>query len=300
MKRKLCLLSLIFWVFHPELCFAKKPWPMFKDVKAKVAIQELSKGVRYSYALKNPTKNTLSIYVFQVDLRTVENGPSIGLCELPPNVSGQEFDRSIKEAKRVDTVATSTPNHSWEVEYPGLWGSGDLNTASMINPGEMLGGFVIVSDLPTGVKEFVVNGYDFDFIENPEAFEFKGSLQELYFAACYAKRVVGVTIAPVAPPEPFTASSWTIRMTGYAVEARKQKWIKTDKVLAEIKRLISGLNTGDVGKLKAAVKKAEAYVLAEKKKGSLTDEADALVRLNAQYLLKRIGGPDGKSSAGTR
>lgn len=289
MRKILWPLFLIFWVSSPELCFAKKPWPIFMDVEVKATMQNLPKGWKYSYTLKNPVKNTLSIYLFQLDLRMDENGLTLGLCELPPSLSGTEYRRRIREAKKVHTETILNPNRSWEIEYPGLWGTSDLNTKNMVNPSEMLSGFVIVSDLPVGLSAFVVNGYDFDFTENPEAFEFKGSLQELYFAACRTEKVVGKTIAPVSPPEPFVIGSWTIRMTEYAVEARKQNWIKTDKNLAEIRKLISGLNVSSPAKVRQAVKKIETYVLAEKEKGSLTDEADALVRLNAEYLQKRMG-----------
>ena len=41
-------------------------------------------------------------------------------------------------------------------------------------------------------------------------------------------------------------------------------------------------------RLKSAVKDIERYVETEVKDGRLTSETDALVRLNALYLLKRV------------
>ncbi len=58
--------------------------------------------------------------------------------------------------------------------------------------------------------------------------------------------------------------------------------------LSRIKQLIARLNVDGVGKLKKAGGSLEEYVLAEKKAGRLTEEADALVRLNALYLMRRV------------
>ncbi|MHB2026129.1 MAG: hypothetical protein ACYCPQ_05775 [Elusimicrobiota bacterium] len=100
--------------------------------------------------------------------------------------------------------------------------------------------------------------------------------------------VSGHTLAPVNPPDPFTLRAWTARMDSDARQARALGWIKADADLKKIQALIAALNTNDKRALKKAVNNLSDYVLAEKKAGRLTSEADALARLNALYLLKRV------------
>lgn len=288
------------------------PWPKLE--KAEVAAKTVIDNERfvYSYSVHNSTQNYFPIYYFSIDIRKNPQEHSFSSQDVTVAHSADEHAIKIVNGIRAEMLKVVSPD-KWHpvikakpkgAILPGAWSAGwagggwDMSSSLLLKPGGSATGFILLAKDPPGIREFLVDAElnpDFDngLMKVPlERYGFY--LNSLDFNAEINKGVefIGKTIAPVVPPEPFTVSSWTARMMEDAIEARKQKWIKTDKNLAEIKKFISILNTGDKEKLKAAVKKIESYVLAEKKKGNLMDEADALIRLNALYLLQRIEKPE--------
>jgi hypothetical protein len=204
----------------------------------------------------------------------------------------------LEGAEKIKLSQESSPV-GWGVVYAGLWGADGLAPQHMIQPGNTLSGYTFTCAVPPGIREFVAGADSWHFFNHPESYDFPGrelkrdgDPDEFTTEVNKGIQFLGKTIAPAPPPEPFTVSSWTARMEADAAEARALGWIKTDKQLSDIMRLIGELKTEDLRKLRSAVKKIEQYILSEKSKGSITDEADALIRLNAQYLLRRLENPE--------
>lgn len=277
-----------------------KSFPNIKGVVASVKVCDVSGVYSYDFVVFNPQKNQFPVVGFEVDLRDNPLEHSFAHDDLTVNHRLVEHRKILGDAKKVPVFAVKVPP-GWvmssaddnEEAFDGGWSVRELDQQLFIEPGKSKGGFSLNSKAPPGIREFLAGAwsYEFDYgIDklSPEQFNFYYNSDEYRVERSKGITCLGKTIAPVAPPEPFTVSSWTIRMAEYAVEARKQKWIEGDKNLAEIKKMISELNSTEVAEIRIVVKKIEDYVLAEKKKGNLTDEADALLRLNAQYLLRRL------------
>lgn len=272
-----------------------KSWPQLIEVTLASSVTIKNSTFTYFYTLKNPSANKFPIRGLELDLRINPEQHPFSSQDITLAHRQLEHIKILKSADKIQTTNESALL-SWDGSkyygevFDGGWGAVDSN--DVLLPGKRLSGFTFSADFPPGVREFVAHGwsYEFDYgIDrlSPDEFNFYYNSDEYHVETSKGIQCLGKTIAPVAPPEPFTVSSWTARMAEYAIEARKQKWIKTDKTLAEVKKLIGALNTEDKGKLEAAVRKIGFYSLAEKKKGNFTDEADALVRLNAWYLLER-------------
>ncbi|MDQ7773869.1 MAG: hypothetical protein RDU13_10130 [Elusimicrobiales bacterium] len=286
-------------------------WPKLEEVEVKGYAEFQNNVFAYKYDVYNSTRNLFPLYHLAVDVRVnPESHPFSTQCVTPQH-SGTQHDAAIIEAPRVEISGVSSPDkwHPVVLLKPsgttlyGAWSAGwtgegwDLASSLLLRPGEIAGGFTMTTQIPVGIRYFRVEALlnpDFDHgLMNIPYERHSFYLDSPDFNAEINKGVeyLGKTIAPVAPPEPFTVSSWTTRMEADAIEARALGWIKTDKQLSDIMGLIAELKTEELKKLRNAVKKIERYVLSEKNKGSMTDEADALIRLNAQYLLRRSENP---------
>lgn len=274
-------------------------WPYKKPTILKsvveVVVATRNADYQYKYKVSNFIQSERPITIFEVDLRNYPIEGGVSLRNLDSLEAIQERDNKVEKASRVHVSSKTSPER---------WGEGLLDNGGWgadpyrgLPPGASENKFSFTAKEPPGIRDYVLDAYDnkWDtflqdmYRKSPETAGFYQNSKEFMTEANNPLENLNKTIAPVAPPEPFTISSWTIRMAEYAVEARKQKWIKTDKTLAEVKRLIGALKTEDKGKLEAAIGKIESYATIEKKKGNLTEEADALIRLNAQYLLQRSG-----------
>ncbi|MEK7066283.1 MAG: hypothetical protein AAB965_01770, partial [Patescibacteria group bacterium] len=209
----------------------------------------------YQYAYEIFYKSTDAtlppIGVFRVDLR--HNPSAHRLIDFDPEQeSWAEHMRQLNETPRVYPTRKLAPikwDHTnvFQTPYHGWWSCPMSIHKECLQPGHVLKDFIFMALEPPGVRGYVVEASD----GLDSSFETSGH-----------------TIAPVAPPDPFTVSTWTARMQSDVVEARKQSWIKTDKGLKEIQDLISALNMQDKKKLKKAVKVMERYAVKELKAGS--------------------------------
>lgn len=288
------MLMLLAGVGNTVIAAGQKPWPKRHNTVVQSSAVLSDEMFKYSYVLAAADSNQYPIHRFELDLRLTPKEHSLSRKDLTLTHTVGEHMSMLKNAPKTDVFSASVPA-GWELEYPGLWGVIELEQRYMIQPGKSLSGYVIRASEPPSIRDFVVGFYCWDFVNSPEDYKYPGRKlgrvgdpDELTTEVNKGIQHLGRTIAPVKPPEPFTVSSWTARMTADVVEARKLKWIKTDKNLVEIKKLIAALNTEDKSALAAAVKRVESYVLAGKKKGTISDEADALIRLNAQHLLRRL------------
>lgn len=253
----------------------------------------------YYYKVKNPRNNGWPIGSLLVDLRVNPQVHQLAKTDLTSqHTLGEHFD-AVKNASGARLSGQIGIPDGWETTADTttayIYWRDDGYSQHIIYPGRQMSGFSITSIEPPGIRDFAAY-VDVSVFDDERNFILHGKelgfyLNSLEYAMEKARdfECLGKTLAPVPALEPFTVSSWTARMTADAVEARKLRWIKTDKNLLEIKKLIVALKTDDKSALADTVKRIENYVLAEKKKGNLSDEGDALIRLNAQYLLRRLG-----------
>ncbi|MBI4064722.1 MAG: hypothetical protein HY401_10555 [Elusimicrobia bacterium] len=244
-------------------------------IEANVAKENKEEFI-YDYKLSYRHNDDPSLLVgfFLVDLRNNPQEHSLTYDHANLEYSDGEHYVIFEKAPRVYPVKKQGPSlwthaSAMEKPYHGWWSCPIWTKEGEIKPGQKLSGFGFVAKEPPGIRGFIVNASN--DIDNKEEYS-------------------GQTISPVAPPDPLTASAWTARMLSDAAEARKLGWIKSDQQLEKIKKLISDLNTQDKKKLKKSVQNIEKYVSREHEAGRLTDEADALVRLNALYLWNRLHG----------
>lgn len=291
---KIICSALLMAVSVGNLFAAGKPWPKQPGAVVHGSVTTVGGTFIYTYKVASSSKNEYPFIGFELDIRLEPQSHPLSRRDLTLTHTASEHLKILEEAMKIEVSSISFPD-GWESVYPGLWGVIDADQRYMVKPGEYASGFSFVAQAPPSIRDCVLNAYSWDFVNNCEDYEFPGRKlsrvgdpDELTTEVNKGIQYLGKTIAPVKPPEPFTASSWIVRMTADVVEARKLKWIKTDRNLRELKQLISNLNTPDMVKLQAAVARTEVYVLSEKTKGNLSEEADALVRLNAQYLLHRL------------
>lgn len=287
-------------------------WPRLDKVEVKGSAQFHKAMFVYEYDVHNSTNNLFPICNFEIDIRINPGDHPFSTQDITSQHTGDQHSAAIIKARRTEIVEVSSPDkwHHATLLNPrgailyGTWGAGwtgdgwSESSNLLLNPGETASGFRMTTKVPVGIRHFSVAALlnpDFDHgLMNIPYERYGFYLDSPDFNAEINKGVeyLGKTIAPVAPPEPFTVSSWTARMESDAAEARALGWIKTDKQLSDILELIAELKTEDPKKLRSAVKKIERYILSEKGKGAITDEADALIRLNAQYLLRRMENPE--------
>lgn len=273
------------------------PWPCKKPTILKSSVSATISWEHdqysYRYRITNSPQSERPIRIFEVDLR---DNPSAGVLSLRNYRNLEDFrdrDRKLYEVPRVHVLLKASPAEWVGEGDSGEWGADPYGG---LRPGLSEEGFSFYAKEPPGIREYALDADDneWDFFlqklyrESPAKAAFYQNSKEFMIEANTPLENIGKTVVPVKPIEPIVVSSWTIRMTEDAIEARKQKWIKTDRNLVEIKKLIVTLNTTNIMRLRAATKNIEAYVLAERKSGNLTDEADALIRLNAHYLLWRL------------
>lgn len=270
----------------PQDPYGLSPWPMLYEVDLRSSVTMETDRFIYSYTVYNSTKNSVPVSRIEIDLRIEPSALPLSRVHISSTHSGIQHIRTLATAKRIVPLQIGTPP-GWEQVHPGVWAAAGLEDANMIQLGQNRSGFIIVAREPIEIREFAIDGDSLPLLNHTEEYYYPGPEEERSFAVDRGIQYLGKTVAPVAPPDPFTASAWAARMESLAVEARSLSWITSDKQFSKIQDLIRSLNAPDLKKLEKTVAKVEAYVLAEKKAGRLTEEADALVRLNAQYLLRR-------------
>lgn len=254
----------------------------------------------YSYAVYNSTRNPVALYRFELDLRAKPEKHPFSLKDISVSHTPNDHDQALYKVDRVQPKETSGPAGWTFFEeqnlpvIPGVWSTNDAGAYGIvIKPGRRLSGFGLLAEEPPGIRKYAVNAHDTTYDswlqQQPAAmWDYYLKSEDLAAEQNQGIEYLGKTIAPVAPPEPFTASTWTAHMQSLAEEARRLDWIRSDEALRHIKGLVGRLDTDDKKQLKKAVREIENFVLAEKRSGKITEEADALIRLNALYLINRL------------
>ena len=203
----------------------------------------------YCYALYNSTFNTLPLSRLQIDLRDNPLAHPMSSKDLTIGHDSMAHYKMLMDFPRVKLIKKINPN-GWEFDVhvkrimDGVWRANQDGVVghTTLMPGETLSGFCMEAIEPIGIREFAVDAdmtllepYFDAVIKNPTDLDFYLKSEEFRIEDSKGIEFLGKTIAPVTPPEPFTASTWTARMESYAIEARKLGWIKTDEQLKQIK-----------------------------------------------------------------
>lgn len=264
-----------------------KPWPKLHEVVLRATATAQGDQYVYAYSVYCSPRNTIGLSSFGVDLRKDPSDHPLSYQHLSRRHTADDHSAAL-QGERIDPIEIVMPP-GWIGGRRG-WSVAGLIEARYIRPGGHLNGFKLIVREPAGIREFSANGDSEYWFNNAHEYQPPPRDPDEPGEITINKGIeyIGKTIAPVAPPEPFTVGSWTARMLADAEEARRQGWIKSDKQLAAIQSLIEGLKVSDEGTLKSSVREIERYVGKEVKAERLTSEADALIRLNALYLLGRV------------
>lgn len=275
------------------------PWPHPQrrletvDVKARVVTER--NGYSFYYSITNSTRNVLPIAGFEVDLRHNPENHSFSNSDLSTGHEFYEHKRLVEQAPRVHPVKSTPAGWDAERKFFGqtgdgaIWGVEDDPSPRAVQPGTSLDGFVVRSTAPPGIRDYAVDAYRPDLpATNAAEIDYFLKSSEFRLEEDLALQATGRTLAPVAPPDPFTISSWTARMLHDVREARTIGWIKADAQLTGLELLIGKLEARSRSGLASAVGELGRYVRQELASGRITPEADALIRLNAEYLLQRV------------
>lgn len=333
-------------LFFPHSAFCrKKTWkygdptpyvkPKLVDILVKASVTVENESYSYFYTVCNSSKNlpNVGLTYFWIDTRNDLNTHPLSYSDLTREHDYFEHTQILEDAPRIHLFDKKYPvgwyfEESSQKPLRGLWGCEDcVYSGNKIFPGDNLSGFGFLTKEPIGIRQYIVSAYDvnedvwFNGLD-ADTLEYFVTSEDWGTESNKGIEYLGKTIAPVAPPEPFTISSWVARMETDVLEARKQEWIKEDKQLKTIQKFLRDLlprpdsedkqNFGfakakgpspdaarmdapliyvgekEKTRLKKTVVAIERYVEKEKKAGNLTDEADALLRLNALYLIKKI------------
>jgi len=166
------------------------------------------------------------------------------------------------------------------------WGTA---TEYDIVPGESRGGFSFESPSPPGIVDYYAEGY-----HNPPSFPegmAPDSIPGYDDLTPYGPGIVGKTVGPVLPPDPFIAAEFLDTLASYKHQAFALGWITNkgilnslDQKLDNVRKQLGRDNTNTAKNiLNAFIKEVEAQ-----KDKHLTSEAYALLKYNAEYLIEKL------------
>ncbi|MBI4064721.1 MAG: hypothetical protein HY401_10550 [Elusimicrobia bacterium] len=148
---------------------------------------------------------------------------------------------------------------------------------------------------PPGIGEFAIDfGYEdalrklMTYLPKTEILFYYGNYSSYEFMKAMKKRLYyrDFTLVPFEPHLPISA--FIARLMAWVEQARNLRWIKSDKHLNEIKKLVILLNTEEEETTNEATKKIEQYLATKETQENLTAEAIALLRYNALSLRNRF------------
>ncbi len=240
------------------------------SVKVNAAISKDSQGlIQYDYTIRSLPESQQNVWNFMI------------IFKFNPDSILQTFQ--IPGWWRPDVPDDDTL--SWV-----SWSAPDQHE---ISPGDSLSGFGFVSNLLPGITDFYAEGYTPPPYYEGAAEE--GPIHGYDDLTPYGPGIVGKTVGPVLPSEPFLPIAFLDTLISYTHQAYDLGWIKNQKVVKHLdktfehakKRLEKGSIPRAIKALRASVKRVET-----RKKRHLTSEAYALLRFNTEYLIDQLLDPD--------
>jgi hypothetical protein len=160
---------------------------------------------------------------------------------------------------------------SWRVKTPL-----DYNRKGLLQPGE------------EGVYTLLSNG-----LPKPSEYYVKGNNGDLTFSVdeILTNSVSGITLVPIAPPEPFEASAFTDTLLSYTDQACELEWISNRGICQSLQAPLQNTKRQlERGNIRAAANSVQAFLdeVEAVRRNHLTDEGYALLWFNGEYLLERL------------
>lgn len=279
--------------------------PDFSGVELRATAEFYGTDIRYAYSVFNPSSSGLPVEGFTVDLRTEPHSHQLSPNDIGPGHSDTEHRLALVNAPRLGVSAIEHPP-GWLARFPGVWEAFPSQKLPQVQyggglpPGSEAADFALRAPGPAGIREFIIWADTWELGSRTRSVKTTGGSDEKQPIDPARIFKVGRTIGPIKEPDTLIVIEWLNGMKETARQARSIGWIRSDLLLRKLESFISALNTTDPSKLAGSVAVLSKIVMAEKAKGTLSEETEALMRLNAEYLLRRVNeGTPGKRGKGT-
>jgi hypothetical protein len=297
-----------------------KHYPFLKkvDIIAKVAFNSQDGYFYFSFVLKNHVNNIGKIEEFRMDISrnygTVEYD-TLGL-KFDTN-NGDWEERQFREEyfhlrSHIVPISYFQLPPYWSSVWGNQWAASISNVHEPILPGVDVDGFVMMSKGLPCIRRIVIEPefQDVFYFPNIEDTTVNMSIEQMD-SIREAVNFRGFTIGPTAPPIDFIGTVWCDTLLSYTRQSVQLGWLRDGKdndcdndekledgVVKNLEnRLLKArneLNEGDTIKaspigasreLEKFIKKVERI---SKRSDVMTDEAYALLKYNAEYLLEHL------------
>ncbi len=251
----------------------------------------------YTYKVTNGVMSSGDIGEFRIDISELRNEvqyDTVGLRFENDEYTEGAFRRHYPTLSgRIIPVGFPVAPGTWTADL-----SNDLTAAFsadslLINPGDSIGGFVMMSKGLPGIRAFFAEPDFFPWLYFPNVDEYPDSAVNLD-SVRHVMNYYGWTIGPTAPPLNFDGTSWLDTLKSYTTQSGALGWIKdqatTDKYLGYFTSAKTSLQQNNVAAARATLQRVLQDVDVDST-SSITNEAYALIRYNTEYLLAQLPVP---------
>jgi hypothetical protein len=184
---------------------------------------------------------------------------------------------------------------------PPYWVSWTGPGSAKVKPGWSKDGFRFETSILPGITDFYTEGYH-EAPNFPEGMA-PDSIPGYTNLTPYGPGIVGKTVGPVLPPEPFVALAFLDTLASYKHQAASLGWVGQEEFLKQLnEKLEQSRDQLSKGHIKQARDKIEEFVKKlenEAKKTEkdqdkkndkkwVTSEGHALLKFNAEYLIEKL------------
>jgi len=187
----------------------------------------------------------------------------------------------------------------WKPDIPNkkpFWISWSAPENKDINPGDSLNGFGLVADslLLPGITDFYAEGdHPIPSFEEGMAPNFIPGYDDL---TPYGPGIVGKTVGPVLPPDPFLPETFLDTLISYTTQSHTLNWISDSTTTAKYTDYFENTKSHIQQNNNPAAINVLDSVLTDVEADSgvtLTSEAYALIKYNTEYLKEQLTQPHG-------
>jgi hypothetical protein len=282
------------------------------EVRATATRDDRSGLFTYQYRLNYRGPGSLEVNGFSLDLRSDSSRQVLSAQGLVNSArvspSTAQYVQALGPEGIVPAGFPVVPE-SWIVAIDPLgnaaWGA--ASESALLHVGSTFGPLTLVSPALPGLRRGSVEPELAQLIPNPDLPSTTPYSTRELFAAVHASAEVVTTIGPVAPPKVFEPLSFVEQIRDLVRQSHTLGWIRSrpvedaldsqlDRLEVDVKRdraraaLESGKAFLDVLE-DASCKERECY-----DKVAVTNEANALLRFNMDYLLGQLQPAAGKSN----
>ena len=303
------------------------------DVHASIAYDGHSQSFYYSYSLRNDPANTGRIEEFKIDISRKPgtlNLDTVGLRFENDGFIEASFRRHfpLLKGKITPVGLLASPGHSYGFTWTGEF-SDDLTAgwgadSAMVEPGQSLSGFEMMSKGLPGFRECMVSPFfdvdslfpDLDDPDRTLSIAQMDSIRE-------AVKFHGWTVGPTAPPADFNSALWLDTLLSYTRQSANFGWLgkgrdndcdhderPDDGIVKNIelrlqkakRELVKGDSVQTRKELEKLVQKVERIWKRSQKEEKkhkrdrwekdsnviMTSEAYALLKYNTEYLIDQL------------